>query len=234
MALKNKMKFDLLVDPDDPTVLIIQPVGEELENGNKYTINIKDLKLEDGSVYSNKETFITTPKDYYYVSVADIQDLVHGLNLDEENIMHHIADASRVAVYWAKRKMEDTKQMPDFNSPTFAEDYYPFYQFIKFHATVEALKEFLIQLIANPQKWRDMLSDLQREEEWDLDAIRKLIADFEKEAEEWLELIVTITADPKWALRGKYCYSVYHTYSNPYHRIRWGFPPHNSDYNRGY
>ena len=43
MALKNKMKFDLLVDPDDPTVLILQPVGQELENGNKYTINIKDL-----------------------------------------------------------------------------------------------------------------------------------------------------------------------------------------------
>ena len=234
MALKSKMKFNLLVDPDDPTVLILQPVGEELENGNKYTVNIKDLKLEDGSVYSNKETFITTPKDYYYVSVADIQDLVHGLNLDEENIMHHIADASRVAVYWAKRKMEDTKQMPDFNSPTFAEDYYPFYQFIKFHATVEALKEFLIQLIAQPQKWHDVLSDLERKEEWDLDTIRRLIADFEKEADEWLELIVTITADPKWALRGKYCYSVYNTYANPYHRIRWGFPPHNSDYNRGY
>lgn len=234
MALKNKIKFDLLVDPDDPTVLIIQPVGEEVQDGNKYIINIKDLQFEDGSVYSNKESFITTPKDYYYVSVADIQDLVHGLNLDEENIMHHIADASRVAVYWAKRKMEDTKQMPDFNSPTFAEDYYPFYQFIKFHATVEALKEFLIQLIAQPQKWRDVLSDLERSEEWDLDAIRKLIADFEKEAEEWLELIVTITADPKWALRGKYCYSVYYAYSNPYHRIRWGFPPHNSDYNRGY
>ena len=113
-----------------------------------------------------------------------------------------IADASRVAVYWAKRKMEDTKQMPDFNSPTFQEDYYPFYMFIKLHATVEALKEFLIQLIAQPQKWRDVLSDLERSEEWDLDAIRKLIADFEKEAEEWLELIVTITADPKWALRG--------------------------------
>ena len=108
MALKSKIKFDLLVDPDDPSVLILKPVDEELMDGNKYIINIKDLKLEDGSVYSNKETFITTPKDYYYVTVADIQDLVHGLELEEENIMHHIQDASRVAVYWAKRKMEDT------------------------------------------------------------------------------------------------------------------------------
>ena len=127
MALKKKMKFELLVDPDDPTTLIIAPVGEELQSGCKYTVNIKDINFEDGSTYSNKESFITTPKDYYYVSVRDVQDLVHGLKLDEENIMHHIEDASRVAVYWAKRKMEDTGQMPDFNSPTFREDYYPFF-----------------------------------------------------------------------------------------------------------
>ena len=77
MALKSKIKFNLLVDPDDPTVLILQPVGEEIENGNKYVVNIKDLELEDGSIFSSKEEFITTPKDYYYVSVADVQDLVH-------------------------------------------------------------------------------------------------------------------------------------------------------------
>jgi hypothetical protein len=234
MALKNKVKFELLADPDDPTVLILSPIGEELQDGSKYTINIKNVIFEDGTNYSEKEEFITTPDNYYFVSVSDVQDLVHGLKLDEENILHHIIDASKTAMYWAKRKLEDARQMPDFNSPTFQEDYYPFYMFIKLHATVEALKEFLIQVIASPQKWRDVLSDLEREEEWDFDAIKDLIDDFEKEAEEWLELVVTITADPKWALRGKYCYTAFYTYSNPYHRIRWGMPPHNSDYNRGY
>ncbi len=234
MALKKKMKFELLVDPDDPTVLILSPIGEEIQDGSKYTININNIQFEDGTFYSKKEEFITAPTDYYYVTVQDVKSLIHGLNLDDANIMDHIIDASKVAVYWAKRKMEDTKQMPDFKSPTFQEDYYPFYMFIKLHATVEALKEFYIQAIASPQKWRDMLSDLEREEEWDFDAIKALIDDFEKEAEEWLELVVTITADPKWALRGKYCYSTYYTYSNPYHRIRWGFPPHNSNYRRDY
>ena len=175
-----------------------------------------------------------TPPEGYYVPIEDVKDLIHGLNLNDENIVRHIIEAGKTAIYWAKRKMEDTKQMPDFNSPTFQEDYYPFYMFIKLHATVESLKEFYIEAISNPQKWRDVLSDLEREEEWDFDAIKALIDDFEEEAEEWLELVVTITADPKWALRGKYCYSVYHTYSNPYHRIRWGFPPDNSSYNRGY
>lgn len=233
MALKNKVKFNLLVDPDDPSTLILSPINEDIQDGSKYVINIKDLEFVDGSIYSNKQTFLTPPEGYY-VPIEDVKDLIHGLDLNDENILHHIIEAGKTAVYWAKRKMEDTKQMPDFNSPTFQEDYYPFYMFIKIHATVESLKEFYIEAISNPQKWRDVLSDLEREEEWDFDAIKALIDDFEEEAEEWLELVVTITADPKWALRGKYCYSVYHTYSNPYHRIRWGFPPDNSSYNRGY
>lgn len=234
MALKNKVKFELLVDPDDPSVLILSPIGEELQDGCKYTVNINNVKFEDGTMCSQKEEFITTPTDYYFVTLQDVKTLIQGLKLNDADIIDHIIDAGKTAMYWAKRKMEDTKQMPDFNSPTFQEDYYPFYMFIKFHATVEALREFYIQAIANPQRWRDMLSDLQREEEWDLDAIKALIDDLNDEAEEWLELVVTITADPKWALRGKYCYSTYYTYSNPYHRIRWGFPPHNSDYRRDY
>ena len=234
MALRDKVKFELLVDPDDPSVLILSPIDGELQNGSKYTINIKDLEFEDGTFYSNKEEFITIPNNYYFVPVEDVMDHIQGLKLNKEDVMGHIIEASKTAVYWAKRKMEDTKQMPDFNSPTFQEDYYPFYMFIKMHAIVDSLKEFYVQMLANPYKWRDMLSDLERQEEWNLDAIKALIDDFEKEAEEWLELIVTITADPKWALRGKYCYSAYYTYSNPYHRIRWGMPPHNSDYNRGY
>lgn len=233
MALKNKVKFNLLVDPDDPSTLILSPINEDIQDGSKYVINIKDLEFVDGSIYSNKQTFLTPPEGYY-VPIEDVKDLIHGLDLNDENILRHIIEAGKTATYWAKRKMEDTKQMPDFNSPTFQEDYYPFYMFIKIHATVESLKEFYIEAISNPQKWRDVLSDLEREEEWDFDAIKALIDDFEEEAEEWLELVVTITADPKWALRGKYCYSVYHTYSNPYHRIRWGFPPDNSSYNRGY
>ena len=52
----------------------------------------------------------------------------------------------------------------------------------------------------------------------DLDAIRKLLDDLTTEAEDWLELVATITADPKWALRGKYSYAVTNKTYRPYHR----------------
>lgn len=234
MGLKDKIKFNMLVDPDDPQTLILMPVDGEIQGGSTYTINIKNLQFEDGSISSHKETFTTVPTENFFCSVQDVQELIRGAGVPDESVIRHIVDASKIAVYWANRKAENQSQALDFNKVNVQEDYYPFYQFVKFHATVEALKEHYIELISNPYKWRDMLSDLEREEVWDFDAWRKLMDDFEKEADEWLELVVTITADPKWALRGKYCYSTFYTNSNPYHRIQWGYPPHKDSYNRGY
>lgn len=250
MALKEKVEFQLLVDPDDPETLILMPVEKKLAkpnigtigkpqykyeqgslvSGSTYTVNIKDIEFEDGSVYSNKETFITKPDDYMFVEVDDIQSHIRALNIPDENILDHIIDASKQAVYWAKKNAEDFKTLPDFNSPTFQEDYYPFYMYIKHTAMAHAIKEYYIEMVTKPKKWKDTLSDLSREEEMDFNALRKLMDDMEHEAEEWLELVVTITADPKWALRGKYSYAVYNSYSNPYHKISW----YKNDYSRGF
>lgn len=260
MALKEKMKFNLLVDPDDPETLIIIPVEEvktikpskptigpfnpsikpeeeitykniDLISGSTYTINIKDIEFVDGSVYSNKETFVTKPEDYMFVDVEDVQSHIRSLNIPDENILDHIIDASKIAMYWAKKNLDAHEQVPDFNSPTFQEDYYPFYMFIKHTAMAHAIKEYYIELVTSgPKKWKDTLSDLGREEEWDFDALRKMLDDLENEAEKWLELVATITADPKWALRGKYSYAVYNAYSNPYHKISW----YRNDYSRGF
>lgn len=250
MALKEKVEFQLLVDPDDPETLILMPVEKKLAkpnigtigkpqykyeqgslvSGSTYIVNIKDIEFEDGSVYSNKETFITKPDDYMFVEVDDIQSHIRALNIPDENILDHIIDASKQAVYWAKKNAEDFKTLPDFNSPTFQEDYYPFYMYIKHTAMAHAIKEYYIEMVTKPKKWKDTLSDLSREEEMDFNALRKLMDDMEHEAEEWLELVVTITADPKWALRGKYSYAVYNSYSNPYHKISW----YKNDYSRGF
>ena len=255
MALKEKLKFKLLVDPDDPETLILIPVEQQkptkpskptigtakptepqykqahLKSGGVYTVNLKDIEFEDGSRYSNKETFITKPDDYMFVNVEDVQSHIKGLDISDESVLDHIIDASKMAMYWAKKNVEDTSKVPDFNDPSFQEDYYPFYMFIKHTAIAHAIKEYYIELVTGPKKWKDTLSDLGREEEWDFDALRRMIDDYEHEADEWLELIVTITADPKWALRGKYSYSIYNAYSRPYHSISWY---RNNDYNRGF
>jgi hypothetical protein len=249
MALKEKVSFKLLVDPDDPGTLILLPVEKkppkptigtmkpsedfqqaELKNGSVYSVNLKNIEFTDGSIYSNKVEFYTKPDDYMFVEVDDIQSHIRALNIPDENILDHIIDASKMAMYWAKKNAEEFKSIPDFNSPTFQEDYYPFYMYIKHTAMAHAVKEYYIEMITGPKKWKDTLSDLGREEELDFDALRRLLDDLEHEADEWLELVVTITADPKWALRGKYSYAVYNTYCQPYHKISW----YKDDYSRGF
>jgi hypothetical protein len=249
MALKEKVSFKLLVDPDDPGTLILLPVEKkppkptigtmkpsedfqqaELKNGSVYSVNLKNIEFTDGSIYSNKVEFYTKPDDYMFVEVDDIQSHIRALNIPDENILDHIIDASKMAIYWAKKNAEEFKSIPDFNSPTFQEDYYPFYMYIKHTAMAHAVKEYYIEMITGPKKWKDTLSDLGREEELDFDALRRLLDDLEHEADEWLELVVTITADPKWALRGKYSYAVYNTYCQPYHKISW----YKDDYSRGF
>ena len=246
MALKEKIKFQLLVDPDDPETLILIPLEKnnistmakpneqyrqgKLKPGGIYTINIKDLEFEDGSVYSNKEEFITKPENYMFVSIEDVQDHIRGLDIPDSSVLNHIIDASKTAMYWAKRNVSDFESLPDFNSPTFQEDYYPFYMFIKHTAMAESIKEYYIEMVSGPKKWKDTLSDLGREEEMDFDALKKLMDELEHEADDWLNTVVTITADPKWALRGKYSYAIYNSYSNPYHKISW----YKDDYSRGF
>lgn len=230
MALKEKIQFQLLVDPDDPETLILKPVDSSLKPGSVYTVNIKNLQFENGDSYSNKETFITKPNDYMFVDIEDVQEIVHGLNVSDESVLKHIIEASKTAMYWAKRNVDDFGSIPDFNSPTFQEDYYPFYMFIKYSAMADTVREYYVEAVTGPKKWEDTLSDLERKEEMDFDGLKSLIGELEVIADDWLKVVTTITADPKWALRGKYSYAVYNTYCNPYHKISW----YKNDYTRGF
>lgn len=228
---KEKIKANLLVDPDDPSTLLIKPIGVELLGNCQYTVVIKDLKFEDGTTHSNKEVFYTKPNDLY-VSIDDVKQLVGGL-VPDESILKNIVEAGKVAKYWAKKNVDHPSQIPDFSKEGFEEDYYPFYKFIEHTAAAHALKEVYIEMISNPKKWRDVLSDLQREEEWDFDAMKRMIDDLEHEAEEWLQLVITITADPKWALRGRHFYAAFYPRSSAYHNTGWNTPRHNN-FDRGY
>ncbi len=232
---KDRVRFELLVDPDDINTLILSPVNHVIQDNNVYSISINNIVFADSTTLSIKEDFITSPTDNYFVKVEDVQSHIKGLGLDDSSVIGHIIDAGKTAKYWMKRRMEDHKQMPEFTVENIEEDYYPFYMFIKHQAIVESLKEYYVEALTNPFKWRDLLSDLEREEEYDLDAIKALIDDYQKEADDWLELVITITADPKWALRGKYCYSTYYTWTtNPFHDTHWGKPPHDTSYRRGF
>lgn len=219
---REKVPAYLFIDPDEPSVLYIYSKNDiEIKDNSVYELNVPQINFNDNSTETKfKHTFITSPSPVY-VDVDDVLKECRNIPIDKDIVIHSIKEASKIADYWAYHDMGDDAPKTDddklFNLDNIKEDYYPFYMFVKHQAIAESLKTFYIKAVSQPYKFKDILSDLERDEEMDLAAIKALIDDLEKDAEEWLELIVTITADPKWALRGKYSFAITSKIYRPYH-----------------
>lgn len=222
LAGREKIPVYMFVDPDEPNIIYFQHNDKvEILDNSEYTLNIPSFEFEDGTVSSKESMKITTALSPMYVTIQDVKSLAGGLPLDDADIAYHIRQASLIAEYWSCREsdMLPEKLATIFGGPEqIKDDYYPFYMFIKYQAVVDCVREFYIAAVARPSEYHDVLSDLERKEKMDLDAIRKLLDNLTTEAEDWLELVATITADPKWALRGKYSYAVTNKTYRPYHR----------------
>ena len=231
LGQKEKIPGYVFADPDDPAIIYIKTCkGIELLDNSIYDVTIPDLTFVDDECTTIKQSFVTRMSPCY-VDVDDVLTLLHHLPIDKSDIMRHIKTASEIANYWAFR--EDSMYPIVFTEENLKDDYYPFYMFIRYRAAVESLKEFYIGAVSRPEEFKDELSDLAREEKMNLDAIKDLIDDLNDTADEWLELVVIITADPEWALRGKYSIAITPQSFKPYHDTfidRKG----NSPWSRGY
>ena len=220
---REKIPAYLFIDPNEPNVLYVSTKEDiEIADNSIYELNIPQINFADNSIETKfKYTFITSPSPVY----ADVDDVLkecRNIPIEKDIVIHSIKEASETVDFWAYHNMDDediptTEEDKLFNLDNIKEDYYPFYMFVKIQAVADSLKTFYIKAVSQPYKYKDILSDLERDEEMDLAAIKALIDDLENEAEEWLELVVTITADPKWALRGKYSFAITNKMYRPYH-----------------
>ena len=231
---REKIPIYFFVDVNEPSVLYARTCDKaEIKDNSSYTINIPELQFKDGQAVDNlKEEFITSPSPAY-VSIKDVSILCKGLPISKANIAYYIRESSKIADYWAFREadnMTENNLKVIFSQENIKEDYYPFYMFVKYRAVVECIKEFYISAVSNPSEFHDVLSDLERKEKMDLAAIKKLLDSLTEEADNWIELVITITADPKWALRGKYSFAVTNYNYKPYHPTGLD----RTDWSRGY
>lgn len=232
LGKKEKIPAYIYADPDDPTIIYIKTNGViEILDNSEYQVFIPNLQFDDGDIIDKYTCDFTTKISPCYVDVEDVLTLCSGIKIDKRDILIHIKTASEIVNYWAERGDMDSST---FNKENLKTDYYPFYMFVRYKAAVETLKEFYIGAVTNPYKYKDELSDLAREEEMDLDAIKKLIDDMNLDAEEYLNYIVTMTADPEWALRGKYSYALSLPFTRPYHDTFIDRKGGGNGWNRGY
>lgn len=231
---KQKNYCEVYVDKDDPTVLILKPRNKmDFMDNSVYEFKLPDIQMADGTVLpAQTVTYITEPLPCY-VSLEDVLSLASGLDLSDKSVLFHIREACRTADYWAKKANNKvgSKDEMVLDKETIKEKYYPMYMFIKHKALYDCIKEYYIEAVTQPYNIKDKVSDLERQEQWDLKAIKALLDQAKKDYEEWLELIVTITADPKWALRGKWAIPI-STPNNKYYGLY--HKTHLNGYSRGY
>ncbi|MGL5506899.1 MAG: hypothetical protein ACRDB0_03240 [Paraclostridium sp.] len=231
---RERIPCQILVDPEEPNVLIIRPKNKlDFRQNSRYDITIPALKMEDGTVAESQKIFYITEPDLYYVTLEEVLSMAQGLDLPEDRVMFHIREACRTANYWvnkANNKLPKNEHIK-LTKENIKDEYYPMYMFIKTKATYDCIKEYYIEAVTKPYSVKDQVADLVREERISLTAIKALLDDLKKEYEEWLEKVVTITADPKWALRGKYSIPIStpnNKYFGLYHKT------HLNGFNRGY
>lgn len=219
-AGREKIPVYLFVDPEEPYILYIQTKDDiKILDNSIYDLTIPELVFDDDTIEEKyKHSFITAPSPAY-VDINDVLKECRNIPVDKDIVIHHIKHASQIADYWAYHDSDGENSISDkvFDSDNIEKDYYPFYMFVKSLSVADSIKSFYMEAVTKPYKFKDVLSDLEREEQMDLGAIKDLIATLEDEAEEWLEIVVTITADPHWALRGKYSYAITNQNYRPYH-----------------
>lgn len=229
MGKKEKIPAYIYADPDDPNIIYIKTNGViQIVDNSIYEVVIKDLEFEDGEIIEKYTNDFITDMSPCYVDVNEVLTLCNGINIDEKDILIHIRSACEAVDFYIHE--DDIK----FTKENIKKDFYPFYMFVKYRAAVEALKEFYIGAVTHPNKIHDVLSDLERQEEYDLDSIRKLLESLEAEADDWVAHVATITADPEWALRGKYSYALAPEFSIHYHKTFIDRKGGGNGWNRGY
>ena len=233
MGKKEKIPAYIYADPDDPNIIYIKTNGViQIVDNSIYEVVIKDLEFEDGEIIEKYTNDFITAMSPCYVDVDEVLALCNYMEgIDEKDVLIHIKSACQEVNFYAH---EDDLNPSRFTKENLQKEYYPFYMFVKYKAAVETLKAFYIGAVTRPKKIHDVLSDLERLEEYDLDAIRKLLELLEEEAEHWVGHVATITADPEWALRGKYSYAIAPPSSIHYHNTYIDKKGGGNGWNRGY
>ena len=209
--------------PFDKSCIMITPLFGPIQPREQSNEN--EISFDDNSVYEFeleikgektlrkekvKGRYITSPNPCY-VDLKDVTSLARGFNLDEESVLFHIREASIYANHIITEfNKESYPEQMVVTRENIKNEYFELYMFVRYKALRDCILEFYIQEAAKPNRIKNQTGDLVYEHEFDLKRLKDLLDEIEDEYGKWEEKIITITADPKALLRGKYSWNKYH------------------------
>lgn len=235
---RERILCNINIDPIEPNVLLIKPFDlKDFNHDSIYEFKIPDIKSKSGSVLkAHKIKYITKPS-IMYASIADIKNKLGDIDLSDEIILYQIKEASRLVEVVIEKAY--SKQNVDFSKEHLQElrnnieqvknEHTLVWHFVVYKACYECLTTLYLTMVTKPNKVKEVLSDLSKEFNYDLSALKKLLDNFKDDFEDILKEIMS-TADPVFALRGRTAMPVNIDLGAPYYKIN-GMHGYNRDYN---
>lgn len=236
--MADRIMCNITIDAIEPNVLLIKPFHlKDFEDNSIYEFKLPDIKAINGEVLkAHKIKYITKPS-IMYASIEDIRRRLGDIDISDEVILYQIKEASRLMEIIVQKAYENKNV--DFNKEHLMEfrhniehvkdEHSLVWHFVVYKACYECLTTLYITMVTKPNKVKEVLSDLSKEFNFDLSALKKLLDDFKKKYEDILDEILTF-ADPVFTLRGKTAIPVNIDLGAPYYKLN-GMGGYNRSYN---
>lgn len=234
---RERIMCNINVDEIEPNVLIIQPFHlKDFDDDSVYEFKLPNIFATNGSMLKAQKIKYVTKPSIMYADIKDVRKLLGDININDETILYQIKEASRLIEYFLlsndknsfEFSKEDLMKLRDNVDELKSSQNY-IWQFVVYKACYEALTTLYIYMATNPDKVKEVLSDLSKEFSFNLKALKDLLDDFKKKFEDILNRIVTF-ADPTFALRGRTAIPVDIDLGAPYYRTN-GMNGYNRAYN---
>lgn len=235
---KERVMCNVSIDEYDKNVLILQPYHlQGFKDDSIYEFRIPAIYDVNGTkIEPTKIKYITKPS-IAYSSIKDIRTVLGDIDISDEIILRQIKDASRYAEVLlvkahSQNNIEYTKEdlialRGDYEN--IKDNYYYVWEFVTLKAAYESLTTLYIYMATKPDKIKEVLSDLSKELNYNLSALKDLLDNLKRRIDDIKDQFVTF-ADPTFTLRGKLCLPYNIDMGAPYHRLN-GMNGYNRNFN---
>lgn len=169
--------------------------NESILDNSIYDIKLKNIKELHGYREISEDIKLCTALSPAYSSILSVNSLIEGIDVDEENILYHIREASRFVDY-----MGIVGKIDDSNVP------YEVEQYVRYKAAHDSLLRFYIEK-ASHSGVKGQLGDVSYENKSNFKDISDLLKYLNANIKEWEDALrgykLEGRAKPRHALRGK-------------------------------
>lgn len=224
---RERILCNVEIDPIEPNVLLIKPFHNKgFDDNSVYEFKFPNIKAKNGSILKAQKIKYVTKPTIMYASIDDIKNKLGDIDINDEIILYHLKESSRLAEIivqkaFEKRNLsfskEDLQQLRQ-NIEEIKNEKTLIWCLVVYKTCYECISALYLTMVTKPNSVKEVLSDLSKEINYDLSALKDLLDDYKHKFDEILDETITL-ADPVFAVRGRTAIPINLDFGAPYYRL---------------